>query len=143
MPVSYSAVAAISVGGILDAAVVPGSHTTSSLMEFAPALASQMQPFPGPRSVLVVDGASIHNAEFSQYFTQRGIVVLYLPPYSPWLNPIEFAFSKVKALIRRAHVDAVHAPVESIDIPRLLYRALFSITPSDCVGWIQHCGYSP
>jgi transposase len=82
-------------------------------------------PFPGPLSVLVMDNTRIHNDEeildlaerFHEYnffwpicvhtkpnITYKGVCIEFLPPYSPDLNPIEEAFSKIKAFIRR-HSD--------------------------------------
>jgi transposase len=66
----------------------------------------------------------------------RGCELLYLPPYSPDLNPIEEAFSKVKALLRRAGARAREALVEAIG------RALDAVTSQDARGFFEHCGYS-
>ncbi len=62
--------------------------------------------------------------------------MLYLPPYSPDLNPIEEAFAKVKALLRRAGARAHEALVEAIG------RALDTVTSQDAQSFFEHCGYS-
>ncbi len=59
-------------------------------------------PFPAPKSVIIMDNASIHcNARIEELITSHGCEVRYLPPYSPDFNPIELSFSVLKAWIRR------------------------------------------
>jgi hypothetical protein len=68
---------------------------------------------------------------------------VYLPPYSPDLNPIEESFSFIKHYIRR-HGEAFHMIVETGDPvnPYLfLYEALDQVTASHCKGWFHHSGY--
>jgi len=66
-----------------------------------------MNPYPGPRSVLVMDNAPIHKSEqLAQMCRERGVILEFLPPYSPDLNPIEEAFSAIKQYLRR-HRDFV------------------------------------
>ena len=61
--------------------------------------------------------------------------MVYLPPYSPDLNPIEEAFSKVKGLLCEAEVRTLEAVVETIG------RALSAVTAQDALGYLEHCGY--
>jgi transposase len=61
--------------------------------------------------------------------------LLYLPPYSPDFSPIEEAFSKLKALLRKAKARAREALVEAIG------QALESVSAKDARGWFGHCGY--
>ncbi|KAH7918016.1 hypothetical protein BV22DRAFT_990349, partial [Leucogyrophana mollusca] len=56
--------------------------------------------------------------------------VMYLPPYSPDYNPIELAFSAIKAF----NIDNTYVYLH-------LYDATFSITPEDALGFYHHCGY--
>jgi hypothetical protein len=60
---------------------------------------------------------------------------VYLPPYSPDLDPIEEAFSKLKASLRKAGARAFGALVEAMG------RALDAITARDASGFFRHCGY--
>ena len=61
-----------------------------------------MNPFPAPCSVLVMDNAQIHhNGQVAEIVENAGCLVLYLPPYSPDLNPIEKGFSVFKSALRR------------------------------------------
>ena len=64
-----------------------------------------------------------------------GARLLFLPPYSPDLNPIEMAFAKLKALLRQA---------QAIDALRdLIGRTLNLFAPDECANYIRHCGYNP
>ena len=61
-------------------------------------------PYPGPRSVIVMDNASVHHSNrvrIEEVARRRGIWVRFLPPYSPDFNPIEESFGDLKAYIRR------------------------------------------
>ena len=61
-----------------------------------------MNPFPGPRSVLVMDNASTHYSPLVRKLCREaGVVIEYLPPYSPDLSPIEESFSVLKKWMRR------------------------------------------
>jgi transposase len=65
----------------------------------------------------------------------RGCELLFLPPYSPDLNPIEEAFSKVKGLLRRARARTREALIEATG------QALDAVTNRDARGFFEHCGY--
>ncbi|EIM82175.1 uncharacterized protein STEHIDRAFT_65601 [Stereum hirsutum FP-91666 SS1] len=68
---------------------------------------------------------------------------IFLPPYSPDFNPIELAFSTIKAWIRR-NGDVVRAAMseeDNIGVYRYLMEAVWSITAEDAYGWFEHCGY--
>jgi len=64
-----------------------------------------------------------------------GCELVYLPPYSPDLNPIEQAFSKVKGLMRKAEARTREALIEAMG------RALDEVTARDAHGFLEHCGY--
>ena len=67
----------------------------------------------------------------------RGCELLFLPPsYSPDFSPIEEAFSKIKALLRKAAARTREALVEAMG------RALDAVTAKDARGWFAHCGYA-
>ena len=72
----------------------------------------------------------------------RGCRLLYLPPYSPDLNPIELAFSKIKAYVRRrGGVARADITIDDTDVYVYLYQAAFSVTSDQASGWFYHCGY--
>ena len=60
----------------------------------------------------------------------------FLPSYSPDLNPIEEAFSKIKGVLRKAAARTKEALIEAIA------QALSAVTPRDAKGWFKHCGYN-
>ena len=62
-------------------------------------------------------------------------LLLYLPPYSPDLNPIEEAFAKLKGLLRKSGARSREALVEAMG------AALDAITVGDARGFFGHCGY--
>ena len=64
----------------------------------------------------------------------------FLPAYSPDLNPIEEAFSKVKTFIKNNEATFQSAAVH--ELPLLLYSAFVTVTPEDCHSYIKHAGYN-
>jgi transposase len=93
---------------------------------------------PGLRAgqVVVMDNLTAHMGEkVRELIEERGCKLLYLPPYSPDLNPIEEAFSKVKALLRRAGARTREA------LLKVLGAALDAVTARDTRGFFEHCGY--
>jgi transposase len=88
--------------GYLDYEIVHGSFTTERFNLFVRQLLSKMNPFPGPRSVLVLDNAKVHHsADLIAMCEEAGVRLEYLPPYSPDFNAIEESFSALKAWMRR------------------------------------------
>lgn len=66
---------------------------------------------------------------------ERGCELIYLPPYSPDLNPIEEAFSKVKEALRRAEARSREALIEAMGV------ALSAVSARDARGFFAHRGY--
>ena len=66
---------------------------------------------------------------------RRGCELLYLPPYSPDLNPIEEAFSKVKLILREIAARTKEALIEAMG------RASEAVSARDARGFFAHCGY--
>ncbi|MBV9454830.1 MAG: transposase [Rubrobacter sp.] len=94
--------------------------------------------FQQPRWVLEHAGDShlfTHLSAVRELIQSKGCKLLYLPPYSPDLNPIEEAFAKVKALLRRSGARAREALMEAIG------RALGAVTAQDARSFFEHCGY--
>lgn len=88
--------------GILYSRVFEGSTDATVFEDFIRDLLPLCCKFPGPRSVLVMDNASIHGSRSVQNMCMNaGVQLLFLPPYSPDLNPIEEYFSELKAFIKR------------------------------------------
>ncbi len=90
-----------------------------------------------PGDIVVMDNLSPHkNPQTLALIRAANATPLFLPAYSPDLNPIEMMWSKVKALLRKA--EARTHP----DLLQAITQALHAITPEDATGWFTHCGYS-
>jgi len=86
---------------------------------------------------VVMDNLSAHKGgRVKEIIEGRGCELLYLPPYSPDLNPIEQAFSKIKGLLRRAEARTRESLIEAMG------RALSAVSARDAREFFGHCGYS-
>jgi transposase len=89
-----------------------------------------------PGRVVVMDNLSAHKGGGVREIVERaGCELIYLPPYSPDLNPIERAFSKLKGLLRRAEARTREALIEAMG------WALEAVSARDARGFFEHCGY--
>ena len=89
-----------------------------------------------PGDVVVMDNLSSHKGQRVRSMIEAaGATLLYLPPYSPDLNPIELAFAKLKQLLRSVGHRSMTALWD--DVQRLLNQ----ITASDAANFLRHCGY--
>lgn len=89
-----------------------------------------------PGEIVVMDNLGAHRPKrIRESIESRGCELLYLPPYSPDLNPIEEAFSKVKHVLRKIGARTKEALVEAMG------RALGSVSAKDIAGYFAHCGY--
>ncbi len=96
-----------------------------------------LHPTLRPGDVVVMDNLGPHkNTETLNLITRAGAQVLFLPAYSPDLNPIEKMWSKVKAFLRSAEARTQAALIEAIGL------ALQSVTAQDAMNWFASCGYS-
>ena len=86
--------------------------------------------------VVVMDNLSAHKGErVRELIEGRGCELLYLPSYSPDLNPIEEAFSKIKGLIRKAEARSREALLEAMGM------AIAALSAQDARRYFEHCGY--
>jgi transposase len=98
----WSILPAIGINGYLDYEIYHGSFNAERFNGFIQRLLTKMEPFPGPRSVLVMDNAPIHGSqELRDLCRERGVILEHLPPYSPDFSPIESSFHSLKAWMRR------------------------------------------
>ncbi len=87
--------------------------------------------------VVLWDNLNLHKrADLRAAIESVGACVVQLPRYSPDLNPIEAAWGKVKAWIRKRW------PKNVAQLRSLIRRGLRRIRPSDARGWFNYCGYS-
>ncbi len=86
--------------------------------------------------VVVMDNLTAHKgSRVRELVEERGCKLLYLPPYSPDFNPIEEAFAKIKALLRKAGARTREALLEAMG------RALEAVSANDARGFFEHRGY--
>ena len=126
-------VAALTPDGLHVPWLIEGAMDTET---FAWYIAEQLGPTLRPGQVVVLDNLSVHKAaSIRQALEARGCSLLFLPPYSPDCTPIEQAFSKVKAHLRRLGARTKEALQEAVRL------ALEAITPDDAAAWFAHAGY--
>ena len=90
-----------------------------------------------PGDVVLIDNLSAHKGGTIQRVIEtRHARVVFLPPYSPDLNPIEKCWAKVKTALRATKARTFEALVDAV------CQALRSITAEDAVAWFAHCGYA-
>jgi transposase len=90
-----------------------------------------------PGDLVVMDNLSPHKSDPTlTLITNAGAQVLFLPAYSPDLNPIEKMWSKVKSLLRGAEART------PADLITAIGQALAKVTAKDAMGWFTSCGYS-
>jgi len=125
----------ISLEGMGPSLAVEGA-TTKAVFEAY--LKRVLAPALKPGQIVVMDNLSSHKgSRVRELIEGRGCELMYLPPYSPDLNPIEEAFSKLKALLRKAGARTREALLEAMG------RALDAVTASDARGFFEHRGYRP
>jgi transposase len=87
--------------------------------------------------VVVMDnlGAQVAQERIRELIEARGAELVFVPSYSPDLNPIEQAFSKIKNVLRKLGARTHEALLEAME------EALSKVTAADAAGWFEHCGY--
>ena len=91
-----------------------------------------------PGDIVVLDNLGSHKGPaVRQAIRKAGAHLLFLPPYSPDLNPIEMAFSKLKTLLRKADARSIAAVWNRIG------SLLDQFSPHECSNYIRHAGYGP
>jgi transposase len=91
-----------------------------------------------PGDIAVMDNLPAHKVKgVRESIEGAGAHLVYLPPYSPDLNPIENAFSKLKAILRKVAARATEELWDAIG------TALQAFTPQECQNYFEACGYGP
>jgi transposase len=95
-----------------------------------------LAPSLSPGQVVILDNLGAHKGEkVRRLIEAQGARLIFLPTYSPDFNPIEEAFSEIKALLKKAAARTREALTGAIA------AALSAITSEDALGWFGHCGY--
>jgi transposase len=126
-------VGALRCDGLVAPAVLDGPINGDAFLAYVEQI---LQPTLKPGDVVIMDNLRSHKVPgIREAIEAAGASVLFLPPYSPDLNPIEKAFAKLKALLRAKAIRTVDA----------LWDALGGIaqgfTPEECRNYFQSCGY--
>jgi transposase len=126
-------IAGLTADALIAPWVIPGAMNGDA---FATYVETQLAPVLQPGTVVILDNLSTHrNARAAQALRDRGCWFLYLPPYSPDLNPIEMAFAKLKQLLRGVGARTFDHLIKALgDICDLF-------TPEECSNYLRHAGY--
>lgn len=130
---SYSAIAAISSKEVIAAATLEGAFNKNSFRIY---MEEMLYPSLKRGDIVVMDNLSVHKDSFDKKkFKRKGIIIKYLPPYSPDFNPIESMWGKMKSIIRKLE------PRDGDQIWDAVNEALWDITEENLCGWYHGCGY--
>ena len=96
-----------------------------------------LAPTLSPGDMVVMDNLPSHKVQgVQQAIEAKNAILVYLPPYSPDLNPIELVFAKLKGALRTAAERTVDALTQRIG------KLLDDFTPNECQNYLQHDGYA-
>jgi transposase len=120
-------------GGMGPSMAVEGATTSRVFETYVERL---LAPTLKPGQVVVMDNLGAHRPRrVRELIKARGCELIYLPPYSPDLNPIEEAFAKLKHILRKMGARTKEALIEAMG------RALGAVSAQDVRGFFAHCGY--
>lgn len=96
-----------------------------------------LAPVLKPGDIVVMDNLPAHKVSgIREAIEAQGAMLLYLPPYSPDLNPIEQVFAKFKAALRKAAARTVGK------LWRAIAKTLKAFSPQECAAYLRNCGYA-
>jgi transposase len=130
---NISTIGAIGMDGMRTGLSVPGALDGETRLFF---VAELLVPTLNRGDIVLMENASIHTLDdIEDVLDAAGAGLLFLPAYSPDLNPIAHAWSKVKARLRTLKPRTPPALLDALG------TAFATITPHDLQGWFRHCGY--
>lgn len=130
----YTLIAALGWQGLQVPWLWQGNLTASIFDDY---VECQLAPILREHDIVLADNLSAHkSARARQLIEACGARLVFLPPYSPDLNPIELGWSKAKTLLRAAHPRTWETLVEAVAL------ALRSIQAAEAQAWFAHCGYA-
>ena len=126
-------VAGLRCGGLIAPWIVEGAMDGEAFDAY---VHTQLAPLLSPADVVILDNLNVHKSpRAAQALAERGAWFLFLPKYSPDLNPIEMAFAKLKQLLRKAKARTYHALWQAVgDICSLF-------DPNECRNYLKDAGY--
>lgn len=130
---NISVIGALRLDGMLCFNAMDGALTGERFLLF---LEHKLGPFLRASDVVILDNLRAHHVDgVRQLIESRGATLMYLPPYSPQMNPIEEAWSMFKAALRRASARTI------CDLVDALKAAMKEIGPMVATGFFKHAGY--
>lgn len=133
-PTTLTLVASCTLAGIGPCMVVDGVINGELVRRYVEDI---LVPALHPGQIVVMDNLNVHKHEtIRSAITKAGCRLLFLPSYSPDFNPIEMAFSKITAYLRRVGVHTQEA------LEAALAAAIDLITPIDAAGYFRPCGFT-
>jgi transposase len=130
---AHTVIATLRLEGLGAPAVFDGPIDSPSFLAYVEQV---LVPTLRPGDVVVLDNLAVHKQPAVRTaIEQAGASLRFLPPYSPDFNPIELAFSKLKAFLRAAR------PRSYEQVCTLIAIALDLFTAEECANYVRHCGY--
>ena len=126
--------AALRVTGLTAPGVFDGAIDGPSFLAYIEQI---LVPTLHPGDMVIADNLNVHKVAGVRLAIERvGATLVYLPPYSPDLNPIELCFAKLKALVRAARCRSIET------LWPLLGECLQRFSADECRNYFRHCGYT-
>jgi transposase len=130
---NLTVIGAIALDGVRALMAFEGGTTREAFLRF---VNDALVPSLHAGDVVVMDNLRSHYSwGVREAIESVGASVIYLPPYSPELNPIEMTWSKLKALLRRLEARTLRTLAAALGISST------EICSEDLLGWFTHCGY--
>ena len=130
---NFSVCAAISIQGVLINKIRDRSYNSASFLDFINDLLDVIDEKNKGTHVLIMDNATIHKgSDVRRAIEERAHILEYLPPYSPFLNPIENCFSKWKSFVKSLSCNNEEELINGI------HEGFNYITTEDCEGWLRN-----
>ena len=128
-----SILVSIKLNGQMSSLLFSGTLNGKLFIEYIKQFLSQIL---NEDDIVILDNCTAHKVDgVKEAIEACGAKVLYLPAYSPDLNPVELLWSKVKAILRREKARTFET------LEKALKLALDSVSVDDIAGWFSHCGY--
>ncbi len=133
VPTSQTVLASVRLNGQITYTMYPGGTSGERFLDY---LKNVLIPTLHKGDIVVMDNMRSHHVKgVEEVLRAAGMIPLYLPPYSPDLNPIEMLWSKMKAILRKLGCNIAAL------LPLMVAEALALVSPEDCFGWFTADGY--
>lgn len=129
-----SIVGAIRVDGTIRYRTFEGSINGKRFLEY---LKVTLLPSIKPLDIVIMDNLNVHKVKgVEELIMSVGAIPLYLPAYSPDLNPIELMWSKVKSFLKSWKIREIDL------LKNYIRKAILKVNPLDIINWFNHIGYT-